>query len=299
MKNTKQQGIYAIPNKVKSLFSKFISWVLHIYPSVGGQFKKRHRSSQVFYGNPLIQFRWTDEVQHKLRCEQTMTYIVTGKFNNNTFLMVDCVGTNPSGEHRFLNKLNKLKSTDSETYSTITGYDAFQYAINFFDKKCHEDNRVFDIENRDHILEVLEIYDLLKNNKEYTKGHDIEKNFDYSGLFFINKDKIIWYKISRDENKNLEISMTSIIDNNSISEDFYTILIKDNQFKNTNEIIDYCKTAIKKHYKRKNETKNLDLKDRFSFIMFNNDEKTTKILPYSNNKGFILSEISCNYNELE
>jgi len=34
MKNRKQQGIYAIPNKVKSLFNKFISWVLHIYPSV-------------------------------------------------------------------------------------------------------------------------------------------------------------------------------------------------------------------------------------------------------------------------
>jgi hypothetical protein len=41
MENKKQQGIYAIPNKVKSLFNKFISWVLHIYPSVGGQFKKR------------------------------------------------------------------------------------------------------------------------------------------------------------------------------------------------------------------------------------------------------------------
>jgi hypothetical protein len=41
MKNKKQQGIYAIPNKVKSLYLKFISWALHIYPSVGGQFKKR------------------------------------------------------------------------------------------------------------------------------------------------------------------------------------------------------------------------------------------------------------------
>lgn len=45
MGNKKQQGIYAIPNKVKSLFNKFISWVLHIYPNVGGQFKKRQKQA--------------------------------------------------------------------------------------------------------------------------------------------------------------------------------------------------------------------------------------------------------------
>jgi hypothetical protein len=278
--------------RIKHMIYEIKTFVYHL---VGGQLsskKQQQIENRIEY--PFYLCRFTDDDWHKYKFDQIMTYIVAGKFNNNTFLMTDCVGTPPNGKHMFCNKLVKLKSTMNETYSTITGYDSFQTAINLFDRKCFENDIIFDVENKNHINEILEIYEHLKDNIK----HNIEKNFLHSGLFFILNNKIVWYKIMRDENGKLEISLTSHIDNNHISEDFVDIHINNNQFNNPNEIINYCKQAIIKHYKRKEETKNLNLKDKFSFIMFNGDEKI-KILPYSNNKEFVLSEIGCKYVDIE
>jgi hypothetical protein len=82
MKNKKQQGIYAIPNKVKSLFSKFISWVLHIYPNVGGQFKKRQKraynDSNIY---SLSKLRKTSQTDKELlnKVQNVLTDIFNGQ----------------------------------------------------------------------------------------------------------------------------------------------------------------------------------------------------------------------------
>jgi hypothetical protein len=280
--------------KIKHMIYEIKTFVYH---TVGGQLKTKQQQSADYIENPFYQLRYTDGGWPKLKFKQIMTYIIAGKLNNNPFLMVDCVGTTANGEHQFMNKLNKLKSTKDETFSVITGYDAFQYAINFFDTKCYENDIIFDIENESQINEILELYEFLKNNEKYTKGYDIEKDFYHTGLFFISKNNIVWYLINKDEGK-MVIRKKSRILNNQILDDIATTFNTDDfNFKNIDEIINYCKTTIIKHYKRKEETKNLDLKDKFSFIMFNENEKI-KIFPYENNEELIDSIIGCDYSKI-
>jgi len=226
-----------------------------------------------------------------------MTYIVTGRFNDNTFLMTDCVGTPQNDKHKFINKLVRLKSTTNETYSTITGYDTFQVAIILFDRKCFELDVMFDIENKKHICEIIEIYELLKNNSNFTKGIDVEKDFLFSELFFVEKDKICYYIIKKDDGNKMYIHEKKYVENNTVVEDAMTFVLKDEKYNNSNEIIEYCKTEIKKHYKQKEETSHIDLKDKFSYIIFSDNERLKK-LPYNDNSEFILSEIGCNYEEI-
>jgi len=283
MKNKLQQHI----KHIKTMF----------YTLIGCKLKRKDSTNYIRHYE--YQLRYIEDGFHKQLFDQIMTYIVAGRFKEKTFLMTDCVGTPPNGEHMFCNKLIRLKSTVNETYSTITGYDTFQVAINLFDRKCFENDIIFDVENENHINEILEIYGLLKNNSDYNKGVDIEKDFLHSGLFFIEKGKICYYIIKKDDNDKMFIRDKKYVENNSVFNDylFLSFDITDAKYDNTNEIIEYCKNSIRKHYKLKEDTKHLDLKDRFSFIIFDDDNKI-KNLPYLNNIDFVLSEIGCKYEDI-
>ena len=240
----------------------------------------------------------TENFFHKTITEQIMTYIVAGKLNDNTFLMVDCVETKENDEYSFCNKLTRLKSTEIETYSTITGYDAFEYAIKIFDTKCFDNNIILNIENEEHINEILEIYELLKINNSYTNGINIEKNFDFACLIFINKDKVCQYYIKLNENGKMYINKNTLVGNNQLFEGLPMLIdINNKNLNNSGEIIEYCKNKIIRFYKGQEKTENLDLKDKFSFIMFEGD-KTTKLLPYKNNQELLFSEIGCDYSKI-
>ncbi len=74
--------------------------------------------------------------------DNTMTYIISGISNEKPFLMSDCVAThkdkNENKTYHYSNKLNRLISTEIETYFCLAGSDAYSNAVNCFDRECYE-----------------------------------------------------------------------------------------------------------------------------------------------------------------
>ena len=229
-----------------------------------------------------------------------MTYIVCGKFKNNPFLMVDCVATSRNKDgicgYNYTDKLIKLISPKEETFVTLTGQDAFLKAIKIFDDKCHRNNDNFDFEDIKHINEIFEIYKLLIIRNECNDGHDLWKKFDFVKIFFVTKSDVKYYVLKKDiEKKWFTLGGLKIqeIKYNEIMEcecgTFTCPFIDDEEKKK------YCKDEIKK---TSFEKYGFDLKDRFSFIMFKDDERIYEP-PAITNEELVSLFVYEKYSELE
>lgn len=247
-----------------------------------------------FYRNMVKDYTNYDiiEKQIKNRLSKTMTYIISGKLNNKPFLMVDCVATNKNGEYKtyhFRNKLNKLITTEIDTFFCFTGIDAYQHAINAFDEKCHIHNKNFDFKNINHINEILEIIDYLIKRNEYNNNRTI---FLDCRMYFINKNGVYYYNINRDGNLS---EMFEIPNNRYIEpEDFMNTPIKFKKvIKNNDELINFSKDRILKV-----QDYGIDMKNKFSYALY---DENNLILENSikNNKELVLSMVCGKYNELE
>lgn len=224
--------------------------------------------------------------------ENTMTYIISGISNGKPFLMIDCVGTDKSsGERKFnyTKKLERLISTKEQVYFCLSGSDCYSFAVSLFDRECFEKNTPFDFKNEEHILEIVEIF---KPIKEYRikQGHEI-KNF--VRLYFITKTDIYYYQVDDDGKltKLFNIGYDNYYIKPSLTENLPTKL--DKEFNNNQELIDFCKKEILNV-----QDYNIDLKDRFSHIIFDNNEIYFDN-SVRNNKELVLSLIGGSYDELE
>ena len=224
--------------------------------------------------------------------KQIMTYIICGRLNNKLFLMVDCVGTsNHEGvrKYHYRDKLTKLISTTDETYCSLTGIDALQFAINAFDMKCYQNNMNFDFKNIKHINEILELYKLIINRPEYYGKMPVEINFNR--IYFINCCGIFYISV----NKFFEASELMEVENNRIIDPYCQFDTPNNlkkSFADNSDLINYCKNQINRF-----QDYGFDLKDKFSFIMFDENKKIY-VNPSNNNEELILSIVGAEYGKI-
>lgn len=224
--------------------------------------------------------------------ENTMTYIIAGISNRKPFLMSDCVGTDKSsGERKFnyTKKLDKLISVNEETHFCLAGADSYGYAVNIFDRECHEKNKSFDFKNEEHLSEVLEIF---REIKEYRIKQKFKVD-NFSRLYFVVKNDVYYYEID-DEGKLSKLQNIGI-DNYyirpNLTQNSPTKLEK--EFNSNQELIDFCKEEILNV-----QDYGIDLKDKFSSIVFDNNEVFFDN-SVKNNKELVLSLIGGSYDELE
>ncbi len=232
---------------------------------------------------------------------QIMTYIICGKIDNNPFLMVDCAGIPTNGEdYIYHDKLVRLTATKKETYVTLTGQNAFQKAIEIFDNKCYLKHITFDFENIEQINEILDIYRILISRNEFSNGIDLWEKFIYVKIFFINESDVFFYIIKKD----VETNGFNIIDNKIRQLKNDTIMdvcgheTTDFHKLQDDELIEYCKKTIINEHKLLRGRDGLDLKDRFSYITFNNSVRKY-INPSKNDEELVLSFICGKYEELD
>jgi hypothetical protein len=267
---------------------------LRIY-DVGGHFKKRqkeYKSNIVGHlgMRTIPMFSENAERSLKRMKDRTMTYIITGISNGKTFLMSDCVGTDNSESIKKFNytkKLDKLISTNDETYFCLAGADSYGYAVNCFDRECYEKNKSFDFKNEEHILWIIDIF---KKIKDYRKKHKIN---DFVRLYFITKTDIYYYQV--DDNGNLSKLLNIGINNYYIRPNLTenSPIKLERQFENNQELIKFSKEEILKV-----QDYNIDLKDKYSFVIFD-DKEVVFDNSVKTNKELVLSLIGGSYNELE
>lgn len=133
-----QKNISAIWTKTKQ----------HLSSQVSGQFKNRQtldcdivKCFFYVYIRPVHFIDEHAEWSSKRAKEKTMTYIISGISDGKPFLMSDCVLTENTKEgkkFKYGNKLNRLISTEKETYYCLAGSDSYTYAIDLFDTQCYE-----------------------------------------------------------------------------------------------------------------------------------------------------------------
>ncbi|NJK96261.1 MAG: hypothetical protein HC905_16305 [Bacteroidales bacterium] len=115
-------------------------------------------------------------------------------------------------------------------------------------------------------------------------GHKIPP---FNRIYFLNGDGIYYYFFSNEKNNPYSFV---VIENNNIIKpysSFDTPNFIDRDFENDDDLIKYCKSLINKYNKYE-----FNLKDRFSFIMFNGNERIY-LNPSKTNDELIYSSISC------
>ena len=284
--NKIQEKICAILKKTK----------LHISSFVGGQFKREQKHVQNnIIGRPAFRtipmYSENAERSLKIMKERTMTYIIAGISNKKPFLMVDCVGTDKSsGERKFnyTKKLERLISTKEQTYFCLSGSDCYSFAISIFDRECYEKNKSFDFKNEEYMLEIIEIFKQIKEHR-IKQGHEI-KNF--VRLYFVIKTDIYYYEIEDDGSlSNLQnIGINNSYIRPKLTQNSPTKL--DKNFNNNQELISFCKEEILKV-----QDYNIDLKNKFSHIIFD-EEEVLFDNSVKTNKELVLSLIGGSYDEL-
>lgn len=218
-----------------------------------------------------------------------MTYIVSGKFRNNPFLMVDCIATQGVGDIKtlhFRNKLKKLISTEDETYCCLTGVDSYQHAINAFDEKCYWNECQFNIKDISQINEIVKIFNYLV--ELYPKEVPIDR---FCRLYFIDKKGVYYYNIDDDGilSELHEISNNNFIKSNCAENAPITL---EEDFETKEEIINFCKNEI-----IESGNNAMDFKDKFSYAVFCKNEKTVNN-SMRDNREIVLSMIAGDYNEI-
>ena len=244
-----------------------------------------------FYHNMVKDYTNYDIINKSFK--YIMTYIACGKYNKKPFLMVDSVVTsneNNEKKYHYREKLTKLISTKNETFFTVMGTDAFVYAINLYDRKCHINKEIFNITNINQINEILELYKLIIKRVEYHRNTLRENSFNR--IYFIDNNSVYYYTIT----EQIKVMPMVELEDNQIIKPYSSFDTPNNikkSFINDDELIDYCKILI-----NDNQEYGFDLKNRFSFILFDNDYR--KFICSSNdNEESVLSLLTVNYDELK
>ena len=303
----KQNRLQQVLNTIALPFRSLKNIVLRanaLSTLVSGQFKKTDVTTKTI-DNPYFDLRL-----HRLRMggsfidigsenhkNQIMTYIVCGKINHKPFLMVDCVATkkiNDVKTYHYTDKLSRLISSTEESYYCLTGKDAFEYAINAFDRKCFQNDINFDFKNIEHINEILELYKIIIKKPEYNGGQDIMGEFIYCKIYFITRTDVYYYLITKDCSDNLILSEIKEVENNKIVNGFEPENIQNPDASNE-EQIEICKKLIRCS---SSQGYGIDLKDRFSSIMFDGNKKIY-IDPSRNNNELVMTLIRGKYEELD
>jgi hypothetical protein len=220
-----------------------------------------------------------------------MTYIISGISNGRTFLMSDCVGTDKKdvkSTYKYINKINRLISSENETYFCHTGIDTYSYAINLFDRQCFEAKIQFDIKSKQQMLEVMDIFKYLKI---YYNKTDIEISY-FGRIYFVERGVIYYYNI---DNDGIFSQMQTLSEGYYIEPDGAnnSPIVLRNEIVTNEEILTFCKKRINKI-----QEYGIDLKNRFSYILFDDNDSIFNN-SIKNNEELVLALIPGDYDKLK
>jgi hypothetical protein len=228
---------------------------------------------------------------------ENMTYILSGIYNNNPFLMVDCIITSnkPDGtvEYKFTNKLKKLDSVKN-TFYAITGNHELSSAINLYDNWLLIDNQTKDLLINNTIINSnSDIYEIIEIFKKLIEKHPEEANIKIQPqqrIFFINDMMIIYYDLTFVDGTINNITKHIISQDNLIIK---SVIHSIPTFLKVNgDLYDHCKNKIIL-WKGSNI-----FKDRFSFLTFENKIPSIKY-PYKDMDDLILDFYAGDYSDLK
>jgi len=194
-----------------------------------------------------------------------MTYIVGGKFNQKTFLMVDSIVSDKNGKiinKTFTIKLKKLDSS-KDTYFCLTGPEFFSNSLQILDTFFLYTNIKSDFINNNHDIEKLK--ETIQKIGVARKNNELKKGM----FFFIDKEDVFCVDIELDSLNNVNLRATPFkIDNGKffISPNINGVEKIDSI---TTSLYDFCKEKIELL------DPNEDFKDKFSFIEY--DGKDLKV----------------------
>lgn len=133
---------------------------------------------------------------------------------------------------------------------------------------------------------------MFRNIKEYRikQGFNVD---NYARLYFITKTDIYYYQFNDDGKltKLQNIGNDNYYIEPRVTDNYPTKLNK--EFNDNQELIDFCKEEILKV-----QDYDIDLKDKFSYVIFD-DEEVLFNNSVKNNKELVLSLIGGSYDELE
>lgn len=220
-----------------------------------------------------------------------MTFIITGVSKNRPFLMVDCVGSetvNGVKRFKYMNKLSKLISTKNETYFCLTGSDSYGYAMSCLDRELYEKGQCFDFTDETHIARLLVVFNDIKEHRS-DNGYEVN---NFARLYFVNNNGVYYYEIGSD---GVLASIQSISDGCFILPHYSNLSPRElkETFESNDQLISFCKEKINKA-----QTYGINLKDKFSYIIFDEDG-TVFNNSISNDKELVYALTGENYDKIE
>ncbi len=194
-----------------------------------------------------------------------MTYIIGGKKDKKTFLMVDCIATEiikNEKKETLTVKVNKLKSSNKTSYYCITGPEYCSLCLRILDDWLNHNNTKSDfINNSDDRDKLKKVIKKIAEGRNETRDREVMFVFiDDSDIFCLDLN------ITLDNEVN-ETSSFKVKNNH-----FYSPSISKEVEINTKKNIEFfCKEKI-----INNISKGEDFRDKFSYIEFDNGKLTEK-----------------------
>ena len=211
-----------------------------------------------------------------------MTYIIAGKLKDRTFMMVDAIITNEKTRKKtFRNKLVKLDSS-YETYYSMSGIAFIDNCIRVYDDWLSQNNKENDfITGEESIKRLIKIIDKM------LASCPVKVKLNSNKIFFINKESVVYYKLIFDKNNKLlgtpkryKLSTGQCI--NSIID----APIEKCNF-NLENIEMSCEDYLNKMPSKQIPSKEVDFKERFSFIELAPDKSPIRNYPNKRFSDFI------------
>lgn len=188
-----------------------------------------------------------------------MTYIIAGKKQNSTFMMADTIVTNSEATKKtIINKIIKLESSES-TYYTFTGVQFIDNCVRTYDFWLKNTKRENDFISGKNSIKELQL--VIKKMVETFPGRE-QMSLYINRLFFINMNNVVYYNLEFDDNNELIKDSEKNILN---TDEFIDSSVQTGTKKGIPEmdVRDFCKNHLENL-----SQKNIDFKDRFSFVEF-------------------------------
>ncbi len=219
-----------------------------------------------------------------------MTYIIAGKKQNSTFMMADTIVTNVETKQKtIVNKMIKLESSKS-TYYTFTGVQFIDNCVRTYDFWLSNTKRESDFISG--VNSIKELQSVIKRMIDTFSGRE-QMTLEINRLFFINKNNVIYYDLAFDSNNELlKDAEKNILNDNEFIDSSVLTGIKEGIPEM--DIQDFCKNYLA--YLSK---KNVDFKDRYSFVELFADGKETFNEPFKNFSDLIALYNNVDFSELD
>ncbi len=201
-----------------------------------------------------------------------MTFIISGKLKDRTFLLSDCIAT---GEYfSFTEKITEL-SSKSNMFFAFAGVRLIGDSINLYDTWLQANQKT-----NDFLTGNSSINGSIELLKDMIRRHPEQENLDIpktNRLFFLDNTCLVYYDLIFDNNTFSKYEKFEVNEGNYIDSmiDFHQEKFEQEDDKSLKQnCIDYITKQKNTHRKE------IDFVDRFSFIQLFNTGQIKRDFPY-------------------